>query len=247
MSWRTVVLKSRRLKLVICITASLWFMAAGAAEDAAVCTNLPSSDLKVLVFHREARMVSVGLEDLRLLTEEARVSAMLRQTHPLTFTMAKLSAQADVDHRAAEVARSTFCAAPRSVRVGIGFPERIIYIADAAVAQPCIQQELLDHDEKHARVDDEALIAFLARIEEPLTQTLATLKRQPAPSAQVAAERFEAGLQAFLDAALAAFDEERARLHSLVDSVEEIERLHNACGGGVRRLEDAPSGSERRI
>ncbi|MFX8137547.1 hypothetical protein ABTL00_20180, partial [Acinetobacter baumannii] len=75
-----------------------------------------------------------------------------------------------------EVGQNTFCAAPHSVRVTIGFPERDVYMARAVEENPCVQMELSSHDEKHARADDAVLLKVLAQIEEPLIETLSKLK-----------------------------------------------------------------------
>lgn len=214
-------------------SAAFWPLAAVANE----CVGLPSSNLSVVVFHRVTRTAIVDREVLDQIAGEVRSSRPKRQAHPLMLITSEPAADIAVDRRTVEVGQNTFCAAPHSVRVTIGFPERSVYMVRAAEENPCAQRELSSHDENHARADDAALLKVLAQIEKPLIETLSRLKQSPAATAAAAAEEFEKGLRAFLNDAVVQFAEERDRLQEHVDAPAELERLRSACGGSVMRLE----------
>jgi hypothetical protein len=219
-------------------------LALGALPAAAECGNAaPPPSLSVFgtqMADLEERTVDPGELESLATSDALDVLPVLRRVHPLMVVISPLVADVSVDaaEPVAERLGGGFCPAPRSVRVRIGFGVRLAYVADAASAEACVRRVLLEHEERHARLDDELLAGFIKVTEGPFGMALARLKRVPAPTAEAATGGFATGVRRLVGEAARELALRRREIHTALDGPEEMERLRSACGARVRQFEE---------
>ena len=129
----------------------------------------------------------------------------------------------------------TFCAAPRTIAVRIGYVDRTAFIAKEASADTCLYRAVLEHLLAHAHGDDEALEAFVPILSEKLRAFIAHVKLAPATSAAAARSKFADAAYAKLQELVGVLNERRYRLQRDIDTDAHLAKLRNACNGrGVR-------------
>ena len=144
--------------------------------------------------------VEVPAEEL----ERAGQAEDLVSRHTLMLTSSDFVTWFDVTHRVVPRADGSVCDAPSLVRIGFGSSRRFAFLARAAAADVCVRQEMLEHEAAHSRALDEVVDRFIEQQQRTFEHGMATLKQTPAPSEEIAKERWETGLRAIVAAAKAA-------------------------------------------
>ena len=157
--------------------------------------------------------------------------------HPLLVVFPKLTAKIEADQRTIKIGEHEYCAAPQLINLHFGITEYIAYIDNRVVSDSCVEQELLQHAEKHLRTDERAVSEFLQSLKMPLVSFLSTLKKARHETASGATETFYRKMTAFMNQAIEKFQEQLPELHRIVDTPNEIDRLESACQGRLKSLQ----------
>lgn len=211
------------------------------ATAAQLCTNLPPSNLRM--YGTELKgidavpVTSIGLNQL---AESHKITAEMRNAHPLMLLIPKIDLHFSTDERSIEVAPNTFCASPQHVEIMFGMTAYVAYIDQRAYDDECMRSRLLQHAELHVDADKEEMSAFLREMSEPLHERLTQLKMSPAPDPKAAIEQFRSGLGEFLLAATGEFGHDRLRSQAAIDTPSVISELRAACDGHVQLPESQP-------
>ena len=207
---------------------------AGSAGDA--CTGLPHSSLELYDLH--AAPLERVVVDVPTLLPRRDTRGIVTQHSQAAMVMAgELATLVNVEHRVLPASGgSGSCDAPVSVRIGVGYASRHVYMAWAAADDRCVQETLMTHAEQHAKAEDELLATILEAQAEAIGKQLAEMKRTLSPTPEAAQANFMAGSLALAHAARQQFLSLAAELNAGLDGPEEMRRLNAACDGRVGQI-----------
>jgi hypothetical protein len=169
--------------------------------------------------------------------DRVRRDGDLVSRHTLMLTMSDLVVAFDIKHRMVPQADGTVCDAPSFVRIGFGSTRRIALYERAAVADPCVRQEMQEHEADHARTLNDVVDRFIDAQQGRLELGMIALKQTPAPNAAIAKARWEAGLKVILDKVKEQLLIDIRNASIPLDAPDAIDALENACDGKIREIE----------
>jgi hypothetical protein len=209
-------------------------MSARLAAAAEPCSNLPPSRLEVYDIKTppvDERAVDPGeLDRLSSSSPASSFHTMMLTTHDVAMVF-------EIIHRIVPTTGGLFCDAPELVRIAVGFPKRTAYFVRQAEQDSCIRAAMLAHEVDHRKADAEALSRLLNAKQEYISASVVALKRIPLPSPDVAVARWEASLRAVIENVRQDFLAEEAKINATVDTPAALQRIENACGGKLKRIE----------
>jgi hypothetical protein len=144
-----------------------------------------------------------------------------------------------IRHRIVPQPDGSVCDAPSLVRIGFGAGRRVAYLARRAAADECVRKEMLAHEEAHNQSFNETVDRFIEQEKAELQRGMLALKRMPAPSAEMAKARWQAGLLTIIAAAKHQLLIEIRATNARIDSDPALAALVEACGGKIRQLQEA--------
>lgn len=148
-----------------------------------------------------------------------------------------------VDAEFARLADGRVCAVPKSIDLHIGYVDRTLFIAREARRDECVYRQVLEHDLRHARMDDDAVTAFIPVLRRSLGPVIKDMVSAPAADERQAKKDLERRIQAALSSTLDSFETMRLDLLRSLDSEAELARLREGCHGRARNIEpEVPSG-----
>ncbi|HKT19946.1 MAG TPA: hypothetical protein VJR47_17980 [Stellaceae bacterium] len=130
------------------------------------------------------------------------------------------------------------CAYPQQVSLVLALGERVIHVArEFHTGEPCVYDEILGHERRHAALDDKLLGDEKIELPSALPERFADLDGVWGQDEHAARDALQERLQADTQALQAAIEEKRRAAHAAeIDTFEERHRLANACGGRLREL-----------
>lgn len=141
-----------------------------------------------------------------------------------------------------ELAPGQVCPLPDKLKARVGYINRTIFIAKEVQADPCLYKAFIDHQLRHAHVDDRAIDALVPKLRDALAAVTARIQPRPAPTAALARSTLSTEIGALLDPVIDANKIRRDQDHKAVDTPNELRRLADTCDGRGKRL--ARRGSE---
>ncbi len=208
------------------------------------CPDLPSSTLRLFSMHPKIDEYVVTLSEMDRIAAEIGMSAKERALHPLMLMTAEIDAHVAVQNRTIEVGSGdglAYCDAPTSVAVAFGVVGRKVFLLQDAAAEPCVRHALLDHYAEHSSAFDGEVQVFIRQRREEIGRRLRELKQTAAPDPVPANSAFEADLWSIVRDMIAQFKTQmknsQQRAGDKIDSVKQISKLRNACGGKVHEME----------
>lgn len=222
-----------RLLILCALGSALLFHRAAAATP---CDGLPPSTLRVYDIKTSAvDAVEVPAEEL----EPKAQGVALASRHTMMLTVSDIVTWFEIAHRIVPRADGSVCDAPTLVQIGFGSSRRLAFLARTAAADPCVRQEMLDHEAAHTRALDKVVDRFIEQLQSNLQRGMRALKQTPAPSAAIAKTRWEAGMRAIVTEAKQQLITELAAASDEIDAPAALAELENSCGGKVRLLEQS--------
>ncbi len=200
------------------------------------CADLPPSTLRI--FDIRATMpevISVPAATLDRIPQEEQLGSH----HILMLTGADFVTLFEIRHRIVPQSDGSVCDAPSLVRIGFGAGRRVAYLARRAAADECVRKEMLAHEEAHNQSFNETVDRFIEQEKGELQRGMLALKRMPAPSAEMAKARWQAGLLTIIAAAKHQLLIEIRAANVRIDSDPALAALVEACGGKIRQLQEA--------
>lgn len=221
------------------------------------CGNLSASKLRVIPERASGiEEYVVSRNQMDRLAIKLGISKAERQVHPLMLMAVDIDAHVAVQHEPTEVRndnRPIYCETPISVVVAFGVVKRRVYLLRQAATDHCIKHALLDHYAQHSQALDREVALFVQKKRKEIDTQLRELKQRTTADQAPAQQTFKAGLWSIIRNVVEEFKQdmsnERPRISREVDSTKRLNELRNACGGGVREMEQIlynPGSSEKR-
>ena len=220
------------------VVATLAMIGTSAATSAwaSDCADLPSSILRIHDIRVSMpEVIKVPAAALDRLPQEEQLASH----HTLMLTVADVVTMFEIQHRIVPQADGSLCDAPSLVHIGFGAGRRVAYLARKAAADECVRKEMLAHEEAHNRAFNEAVDRFIDEEKAELQRGMLALKRMPAPNAEIAKARWQAGLMTIIAAAKHQLLIEIRAANARIDSGPTLAALLEACGGKIRQLQEA--------
>ncbi len=209
------------------------------------CPDLPPSTLRLFSAQPMLDEYSIILGEMDRVASQIGMSATERAVHPLMLMTAEIDAHVAVQNRIIEVGNGkglAYCDAPTSVVVAFGVVKRTVFLLREAAAEPCVRHTLLDHSAEHSRALDGEVELFIRQQRERTSVRLRELRQTAAPDWVSANSAFEAGLWPIVKDVVKQFKSQmkhsRNKNRQDMDSVEELNKLWDACGGKVHEMEE---------
>lgn len=114
-----------------------------------------------------------------------------------------------------------------------------IYIAREVNYGSCLYAAVLEHEQRHARVDRQVLDNARYTIRETLRRRVMALESVRAGSVTLASELLKSQISDFMQPLMNDLSLERVRLQADIDTKEEYQRVSKLCEDDVRALAEA--------
>jgi len=207
------------------------------AANASICAREADPGISVeLMSVAPTRDLSRDSRRLTAVPGRGHVPAGAAGGRVLGLSTARLAESSRVDIHLSILSDGSFCATVSGVAAAFGFDQRRVFIANELPEGSCAFDEVLAHEMRHVRVDDEASRAFLPKVEARLraealaAPPLRSRDRRGVVEAQQ--RRVRAAMRSLLDE----FSRERDRLQAAVDTTDEYKRVTASCGGEIAKL-----------
>lgn len=213
------------------------------ARAASTCDNAAeNATLRLATLHPTAdEGQTASREEMDRIAAETGASDAAREAHPLMLIVAQGGAHFEFVHRVIK-GRDTagevyFCDVPSSIVILFGAFKRKTIFHDAAAADPCMRQALLEHHRQHNHVLNKAIDALVNKHRDEFARAVSDLTRKTAPSAASAIQNFETGLASVIGALYQKLALEIERSQLLADTPAALDQLRNSCDGKLHQLE----------
>ena len=198
------------------------------------CPKAHEVEMIVTPVHGEiSRNDTIGVAEIQHL---AGPEIAARHYPLLGMALAKVVYGMETNTDVSESDDGSFCATVKKVDVKVGFARRVLFVAREASADACVDREVLAHERRHARVDDEALDAFVPKLSKRLRAAMLSMRPTPAASAGAARTNVATAATAQMEKFMQQFDAHREAMHRALDSPQELDQLRAACGGRAQIL-----------
>ncbi len=203
------------------------------ASASSTCSNLPSSTLQVFIIKpSDLDEIVVPVEDL----DRTYASDVLAIRHGAMLTVSNVIGWYDIKHHFIEMEGGVVCGSPETVKIGFGSAQRMLYVAKPVATNECFRQKMLDHEERHIQVLNEAIQRFIDEKRTTFQRGMIALKQTPAPNPEIAKDRWRAGLQIIVSAARKELIEEIQAAIVRLDDPSLLAALTTGCGGATDRF-----------
>ena len=224
------------------IEAGIGLFLFAATAGAADCPDAVPPQVRLGPLPSEVRQdFSKSSAELNRIAKSANPEQADRYADVLGISVADVTYKVEVSASLSENGDGTFCAALVSLTVGLGFVDRVVYVARETDSDDCAREQILQHEMKHVRRDDAALGSFIGAVAGRFRELVSALKRTPERTADEAQRKLLKEVDAVAARAARTLARGRSKLQAEIDSPEEIDRLTNACDGRIKRLLDAPA------
>jgi hypothetical protein len=222
--------------VVVATLAMVGASAVAASAWASDCADLPPSILRIFDIRVSMpEVISVPAATLDRIPQEDQLGSH----HTFMLTGADVVTLFEIRHRIVSQADGSVCDAPSLVRIGFGAGRRVAYLARKAAADECVRQAMLAHEEAHNRSFNDTVDRFIEQEKAEFQRGMLALKRTPAPSAEMAKARWQAGLVTIIAGAKRQLLSEIRAAKAQIDGGPTLTALAEACGGKIRHLQEA--------
>lgn len=216
--------------MATCLLCLVLAPSVGAQNLALTCgRGLPPS--RLLLYSVNPRIIETVVPTMEL-------TALQKDTrgHPgAHFHLAENAVQGwlGIEHRVLPSPNDpqSFCDAPQSVSIMIGYTDVHILVDSAGANDDCVVAALRAHADKHVRLEDRDLEVFLQEEHATIAEGLRMLKATPATSEASAKAQFEAAAHALLTELEERLLLRKDALRRTIDTIQELNRLAAECGG----------------
>lgn len=211
----------------IVLTTALISVASSPLSASSACSDLPPSTLQVFYIKPiDLNEVVVPAQELR----REYAPDVLAVRHGGMVAVSNVVGTYDIRHRIIEMGGGVVCDSPEIVKIGFGSNLRMLYIARPVATNECVRHKMLDHEERHIQVLNATVLRFIDEKRTTFQKGMIALKQTPAPSSEVAKDRWRAGLQIIVSAARQELTEEIRTAIARLDDPSLLADLTN--GGG---------------
>lgn len=227
-----IILLSNVIRTLMLATVLL-SMASGPLSASSACLDLPPSTLQVFYIK------PIDLNEIVVPAQELRreyAPDVLAVRHGAMVAVSNVVGSYDIRHRIIEMGGGVVCDSPEIVKIGFGSNLRMLYITRPVATNECFRHKMLDHEERHIQVLNETVLQFIDEKRITFQKGMLALKQTPAPSSEVAKDRWRAGLQIIVSAARQELIEEIRAAIALLDDPLLLADLVNGGGCAIDPL-----------
>jgi hypothetical protein len=223
--------------LVLCLGARSAAARTVEPPDDVFCAPYQAVDVRVTpVFETPQINDRLSLRELQTVGSDPRTSIPQRETFRLGMThyTPEVSFHSQLLKR--PMHDGSYCVRVERVEVTMGYRDVQILIANEFTADACAFNHVLEHENKHVRVNADLLNEFTVRAKARLTEILRQSGVARVPTEAFAEQLIRDRLHAELESLASAMLDENRRRQALVDTPEEYARNDTACGGVVQAI-----------
>ncbi len=225
----------RGLLLLLCLCAA----SPAAAED--VCRHLTRTTSPVvdLALPEEAPALdhSQTLQQMAALRTSYDAAALEKSDHAAGLYAAGFNISWSIDYRSVQHPQTReACVDLSRLAVTVTLVDPKIFIAREVNYGSCLYRAVLEHEQRHARVDRQILETARYSMRDTLRRRVMALERVPAGSVTLAGELLKSQVADFMQPLMNALSLERVRLQADIDTKEEYQRVSKLCEDDVRAL-----------
>lgn len=218
-------IKRSIITLMLSQGLAIWAFSA----EANSCANLPRSELKMIVYAQEAKIMSLSDTEFQKSDQKGEPGDLVK--HRLVHIASPLVSELSIEERAIQKESSLYCSSPISVSLIVGIKNRSVKIPYSAESDICAFDNIKAHSEKHAALDDQIIENYLKLFESHFKIALSKLKERPASSPDDANGNFKKAARDIFSNSIVNLQKIRNDLHRKLDVDTEINSIQSGCNG----------------